>query len=106
VCRVRAAARGGDGLLLVARDLRRLGVTGSPTYRQLTRAHYLAAVLSEAASGRKLPSLAVTLAYVVARGGDVGAWEIRCRHTAALPTARPGASMMSVEAGQRHMWDW
>src|SRR5206468_2233796 len=47
------------------------------------RAHYSAASLSEAASGRKLPSLAVALAYVRACGGDTAEWEERWRAVAA-----------------------
>ncbi|MCC8244202.1 nSTAND1 domain-containing NTPase [Saccharothrix luteola] len=64
-----------------AGDLRALRErAGSPTYRRLARdAHYSAAALSEAANGRKLPSLAVTLAYVRACGGDTAAWESRWR---------------------------
>ncbi|ROP41197.1 helix-turn-helix domain-containing protein [Saccharothrix texasensis] len=64
-----------------AADLRALRErAGSPTYRRLARdAHYSAAALSEAANGRKLPSLAVTLAYVRACGGDAAAWEARWR---------------------------
>ncbi|MFI9818001.1 nSTAND1 domain-containing NTPase [Saccharothrix variisporea] len=67
-----------------AADLRALRLkAGAPTYRQLSRAaHYSAAALSEAANGRKLPSLAVTLAYVKACGGDVAAWEARWRELA------------------------
>lgn len=65
----------------LAADLRRLrDLAGKPTYRQLSRdAHYSAAALSEAANGRRLPSLAVTLAYVRACGGDVASWEARWR---------------------------
>ncbi|TQM83897.1 WD-40 repeat-containing protein [Saccharothrix saharensis] len=56
---------------------------GGPTYRRLAHdAHYSAAALSEAANGRRLPSLAVTLAYVRACGGDVVAWEARWRELA------------------------
>ncbi|WP_367137297.1 hypothetical protein [Saccharothrix sp. HUAS TT1] len=64
-----------------AADLRALRErAGRPAYRQLARdAHYSAAALSEAANGRRLPSLAVTLAYVGACGGDVVAWESRWR---------------------------
>jgi WD40 repeat protein/energy-coupling factor transporter ATP-binding protein EcfA2 len=43
---------------------------------------YSASVLSEAANGRKLPSLAVTRAYVRACEGDVVAWESRWRRLA------------------------
>jgi hypothetical protein len=76
----------GDGpLLRFAADLRRLRErAGSPVYRELSRrAHYSTAVLSEAAGGRKLPSLAVTLAYVAACDGDVEEWERRWREVAA-----------------------
>src|SRR6185369_3023841 len=49
---------------------------GSPTYRELARrAHYAAGTLSDAAGGRKLPTLAVTLAYVRACDGDAAEWE-------------------------------
>ncbi|MGM1063000.1 nSTAND1 domain-containing NTPase [Saccharothrix sp. Mg75] len=69
--------------------LRRLRVTGGGlTYRELgRRAHYSAAALSEAANGRKLPSLAVTLAYVRACGGDAGEWEERWRALASRAEA-------------------
>ncbi|MFK3983814.1 AAA family ATPase [Micromonospora sp. NPDC050397] len=77
----------GDGgiLLRFAADLRQLREkAGSPTYRELAhRAHYSAATLSEAAGGRKLPSLAATLGYVRACDGDVTAWEQRWHETAA-----------------------
>ena len=62
-----------------AADLRRLREkAGTPSYRELaSRAHYSAAALSDAAGGRKLPTLAVTLAYVNACEGDPGEWEDR-----------------------------
>ena len=68
-----------------AADLRALRAkANSPAYRELSRrVHYSAATLSEAASGRKLPSLAVTLAYVRGCDGDVVAWERRWRELAA-----------------------
>jgi WD40 repeat protein len=71
-----------------AADLRRLREqAGSPTYRQLsTRANFSVSVLSQAAAGRKLPSLAATLAYVRACDGDVPAWESRWRKTSAQLT--------------------
>ncbi len=87
----------GEGVLYeFAAGLRRVRErAGSPTYRLLSRrAHYSAAALSEAAGGRKLPSLAVTLAYVGACGADTKAWETRWRTTAAAvatPTDRAGA---------------
>ncbi|GLZ34577.1 hypothetical protein Lesp02_67640 [Lentzea sp. NBRC 105346] len=78
---------GGDGgaLSQFAGDLRKLrDRAGKPSYRELARlAHYSATALSEAAGGRKLPSLAVTLAYVSACNGDVEEWESRWREIAA-----------------------
>ncbi|MEV6871607.1 hypothetical protein [Amycolatopsis sp. NPDC051128] len=67
----------GDALSQFARGLRGLREkAGSPTYRELARrAHYAAGTLSDAAGGRKLPTLAVTLAYVQACCGDVAEWE-------------------------------
>jgi hypothetical protein len=60
---------------------------GSPTYRELgARAHYSAAALSVAANGKKLPSFAVTMAYVRACGGAIAEWEQRWRSIAAPPT--------------------
>ncbi|MGW1055789.1 nSTAND1 domain-containing NTPase [Streptomyces sp. NPDC002521] len=63
----------------MAADLRTLRVkAGSPPYRELgRRAHYSAGTLSDAASGRRLPSLQVTLAYVRACDGDTEEWERR-----------------------------
>nr|EIF91353.1 putative WD-40 repeat protein [Streptomyces tsukubensis NRRL18488] len=50
------------------RELRRSA--GGPSYRAMARdAPYTAPTLSAAASGEKLPSLAVALAYVAACGG-------------------------------------
>jgi energy-coupling factor transporter ATP-binding protein EcfA2 len=76
----------GDGRLLeFAADLRRLRVeVGSPAYRELgRRAHYSATTLSDAAGGRRLPSLSVTLAYVTACEGDTATWERRWHALAA-----------------------
>ncbi|RKT54009.1 XRE family transcriptional regulator [Saccharothrix australiensis] len=87
---------GDSPLLKFAADLRSLrDKAGGHSYRQLgARAHYSATTLSDAAGGRKLPSLAVTLAYVRACEGDVAEWEDRWRRVAAevLPTppAAPG----------------
>ncbi len=76
---------GDSSLLRFAEELRRLrSKAGLPTYRELAvRAHFSVATLSEAAAGRKLPTLAVTLAYVRACGGDADAWEQRWRALAA-----------------------
>lgn len=76
---------GDEPLLVFAADLRTLRArANTPAYRELSRrVHYSAATLSEAASGRKLPSLPVTLAYVRGCGGDVVEWERRWRELAA-----------------------
>src|SRR5262245_58555222 len=73
-----------DAIAELAGGLRRLREkAGSPRYRDLARlAHYSASTLSEAASGRRLPSLQGTLAYVRACDGDPEEWETRWRHVA------------------------
>ncbi|MFF0574749.1 nSTAND1 domain-containing NTPase [Streptosporangium saharense] len=82
---------GDSALLRFAAELRELRErAGGPPYRLLARrAHYSVATLSGAAAGRKLPSLAVTLAYVDACGGD-GAWWERHWHEVAAELAGPG----------------
>ncbi|MGW4112369.1 nSTAND1 domain-containing NTPase [Actinosynnema sp. NPDC004786] len=72
-------------VLRFAGDLRRLRrEAGSPSYRELGRlANYSPAALSEAAAGRRLPSLAVTRAFVRACGGDVEEWTARWRELSA-----------------------
>ncbi|NUT46994.1 MAG: hypothetical protein HOV94_06670 [Saccharothrix sp.] len=74
-----------SALIGFARGLRNLREkAGSPTYRELARAaHYSAASLSEAAAGRKLPSLDVALAFVRACGGDVEQWRQHWQEVAA-----------------------
>lgn len=63
------------------RELRRNA--GRPGYRELARrVHYSATTLAQAARGDRLPSLAVTLAYVRACGGDTAEWETRWRAVA------------------------
>ncbi|WDN56682.1 hypothetical protein [Streptomyces clavuligerus] len=58
------------------RALRR--AAGSPTYRAMAEdTPYSAPTLSGAASGERLPSLPVTLAFVRACGGDEAAWTER-----------------------------
>jgi hypothetical protein len=76
----------GEGPLLeFAADLRKLReAAGSPTYRVLAaRVNFSAAALSDAAGGRKLPSLPVALAYVRGCDGDTEVWEGRWRSVAA-----------------------
>jgi hypothetical protein len=72
-------------LLAFANDLRHLRQeAGSPSYRQLAkRAHYSPAALCQAANGRAIPSLEVTLGFVKACGGDVAGWERRWRKLSA-----------------------
>jgi WD40 repeat protein len=74
-----------DALTRFAADLRRLREkAGKPPYRELARqAHYSSTTLADAAGGRKLPSLTVTLAFVQACGGDVDEWGERWREVAA-----------------------
>jgi WD40 repeat protein/energy-coupling factor transporter ATP-binding protein EcfA2 len=88
----RPLAEDGGPVVRFAADLRLLrSKAGSPGYRELARlAHYSAAALSDAASGRKLPSLAVTLAYVSACGGDTEAWRRRWHEVAAELTPAAG----------------
>lgn len=80
---------GDEVLTAFAAELRLLRKkAGSSGYRELARrAHYSASTLSEAAGGRELPSLAVTLAYVEACGGDRAEWETRWRSVAATLAA-------------------
>ncbi|MFB8240642.1 ATP-binding protein [Kitasatospora purpeofusca] len=90
----------GDGSLLrFAGDLRALRErAGSPPYRQLAlRAHCSAASLSVAAGGRRLPSLAVTLAYVQACGGDVREWRHRWQLLAAELAADAAARRRALD---------
>nr|WP_182884789.1 hypothetical protein [Microbispora sp. H10885] len=98
-------------LLRFAGDLRRLRQqAGQPPYRELgRRARYSAAALSEAVAGRRLPSLAVTLAFVAACDGDVDAWRDRWRDLAAsdakvdeqAPSPYVGLAAYQVEDADR-----
>lgn len=62
-----------------AHDLRVLRHrAGNPSYRELaSKALFSPSVLSSAAGGRRLPTLAAALAFVSACGGDLVAWERR-----------------------------
>ncbi|NGY63785.1 hypothetical protein G7043_33190 [Lentzea sp. NEAU-D13] len=86
-----------------AADLRKLREkAGKPSYRALaSRAHYSAATLSDAAGGKKLPSLAVTLAYVKACDGDEQEWEQRWRAIAAPPEPTGEAPYVGLQAFQK-----
>ncbi|MET8682932.1 hypothetical protein ABZV77_01850 [Streptomyces sp. NPDC004732] len=96
----------GGELTGFAADLRRLREkAGSPPYRRLARdAHYSSTTLADAAGGRRLPSLPVTLAYVRACGGDVAVWEARWRALGARLAAtddRTGEVLGSDDPEQR-----
>ena len=79
-----------------------VAAAGSPGYRELARrAHYSVTTLAQAAWGEALPSLAVTLAYVRACGGDAADWEARWRAAAdeLEPAAGSGAGGSGLLAG-------
>lgn len=94
---------GGNAVLVqFAADLRLLREkAGGPAYRQLAvRAHASAASLSVAASGRRLPTLSVTMAYVEACNGDTAAWRRRWHEAAAALEAGgviPGAGVRGAQ---------
>jgi hypothetical protein len=81
---------------------------GRPSYRRLARtAHYSHSALSQAAAGRVLPSLAVTLAFAQACGGDPQEWTARWQEAAETGVlaeleadAADAASAMDVVARQ------
>ncbi|MEV7045065.1 helix-turn-helix domain-containing protein [Amycolatopsis sp. NPDC051061] len=79
---------GDDALSRFAAELRQLREkAGKPPYRELARqAHYSSTTLADAAGGRRLPSLAVTLAFVEACGGDPAEWEQHWRDVAGTQT--------------------
>ncbi|EWM18507.1 hypothetical protein KUTG_08811, partial [Kutzneria sp. 744] len=81
----------GSALGEFAFDLRRLREkAGRPTYRALAaQAHFSSTTLSDAAGGKRLPSLAVTLAFVRCCGGDVEEWEQRWHAVRAEVEAQP-----------------
>jgi hypothetical protein len=68
-----------DDLRRFVEDLSDLRLkAGNPSYRKLAReTHYSHTVLAQAAAGKKLPSLPVTLAFIRACDGDVLLWEQR-----------------------------
>ncbi|KUN95675.1 PD40 domain-containing protein [Streptomyces caeruleatus] len=81
----------------LAHELRMLRAScGRPSYRTMAhRAHFSPATLAQAASGERLPSLAVVLAYAQACGADPADWEARWKSAAEELSARP-----AVEAGE------
>jgi WD40 repeat protein len=78
----------GSALTEFAAALRLLRAkAGGPSYRELARrAHYSSTTLADAASGQRLPTLAVTVAYVKACGGEPGEWTDRWHAIAAGDT--------------------
>ncbi|MCF3103940.1 helix-turn-helix domain-containing protein [Streptomyces roseoverticillatus] len=79
-----------------ALQLRKLRADGgSPTYASLARrTGYSVSALSQAAAGRKLPGLDLTLAFAKACGGDGARWEklwesARCQSNACGVTGLP-----------------
>jgi WD40 repeat protein/transcriptional regulator with XRE-family HTH domain len=86
-----------DPVQRFAFDLRRLRHAAGLTYRQMAaRTHYSVPALSQAAAGRELPSLPVTLAYVRACDGDGDEWTARWR--AASGAAREVRKPADVES--------
>lgn len=76
------------------RDLR-AQAPGAPTYRELAdRARYSRTALSDAASGRRMPSWEVTAAFVAACDGDPEQW--RERWNALDAQLRPSAAVVSA----------
>ncbi|SDH39932.1 Helix-turn-helix domain-containing protein [Sinosporangium album] len=74
---------GNGPLAQFAKALRELRTSaGNPTYDQLAKEGYFSkSVLSQAAAGHRLPTLAVTLAYARACGGDRDEWQQRWEDT-------------------------
>ncbi|MCP2244592.1 nSTAND1 domain-containing NTPase [Lentzea aerocolonigenes] len=86
-------------------DLRKLREkAGSPGYRELGRlSHYSASTLADAARGQRLPSLAVTLAFVRACGGDEELWERRWREIGeTAPDQRIDSPYVGLKAFTEH----
>ncbi|SFQ68317.1 cytochrome D1 domain-containing protein [Amycolatopsis rubida] len=90
-----------DGTVLTgfARALRDVRTAaGTPTYRALAkRAHYSSSTLAEAVGGKKLPSLAVTVAFAEACGADKAEWERRWHETASRLAAECQSPPISRE---------
>ena len=102
---------GAGPLASIAWALRALRETaGRVPYRVLAkRAGFCASTLSVAASGAKLPSLDVTLAYVQACGGDPETWrarwhELTAQHPPAdpSPNAQPGLQVAPPYDADEH----
>ncbi len=94
---------GDTALVEFAAGLRKLREeAGRPSYRELSaRAHYSVGALSDAASGRRLPSLPVTLAYVGACGGNSADWSRRWHELAADQATAAPEPETAAEPGDR-----
>ncbi len=71
---------------------------GRPTYRAMAeKVPFSVTALSQAAAGRQLPTLAVTLAYAEVCGGDRQEWERRWRQAAAEVAERAAGERAAGE---------
>ena len=86
-----------------AAELRKLRAeAGSPTYRVMAqRTGQGASTLSQAAEGKRLPTLPVVLAYVRACNGDPEEWEERWREAASEVAAEPRTEEKNAEPPYR-----
>ena len=112
-----ALSAGTGAVAALAAQLRQLREdAGRPPYRQLARtAYYSHSALSQAAAGRELPSLAVTLAFVEACGGDRQEWTARWQAAAAasgvvtalpeVPAASDAPATATRQSNQARL-DW
>lgn len=75
---------------------------GGPTYRSLAdRTGFSVSTLADAAGGRRLPTLAVAVAYALACGGDEHEWAVRWRTAAAAGSVSPERAPYRGMAGFR-----
>jgi transcriptional regulator with XRE-family HTH domain len=88
-------------LQTLAHELRKLRVeAGSPTYRALARrTGYSASTLSEAAAGKRKPTLDVLLAYVGALQGDADEWRERWEALESSPASLKSSPPVPAEPG-------
>lgn len=91
-------------------DLRKLrAAAGNSIYREMARvALFSPSVLSSAASGHRLPTLQVALAFVQACGGDRSEWELRWHavagRTAVVPVPRQPIAQASRTGSGEAGW--
>src|SRR5512139_3144682 len=98
----------GGPVAAFASELRRLrACAGNPTYRDMARSALCSpSVLSSAASGYRLPTLPVTLAFVAVCGGDREAWRRRWLEVSGQVESeavlRPRQRELTVHTGVPH----